>query len=335
MNRPKWLSFPQKTPDWMIKFSELITAGACKIFGKNSDLAENSALLEIHHLVEKNNIKALKILLAKEKTSFDIPNDKGETPLFIAAAKGFVEIGEFLIAQKVQIDNINILGKTPLGIATENGQIAFMQLLIQAGANLQITDHENNTLLHLCLLAEQHQSLIFLLEYPDLQLNAPNRFGQTPLIMAAEKNMNASAQALIGKGSAVNVSDNHGWSPLMYAAKKGSEDLLSILIANNADLQAHDLEFKQTPYLVACRSGQIPSMKILLKHGAKSRDVDYYNRTALHIAVEINNIDVVRFVLENDPDLPAKDRFGLSALEWAIVNASAEIVKAIRDAYKN
>ncbi len=334
MNRPKWLTLPQKTPQWVLKISKIIEMYAVNFFGKTTDLADNAALLEIHRIVEKNDLKALKILLAKEHVSFDIPNDKGDTPLFIAAAKGFIEIGEFLIAQKVQIDVINILGKSPLCIAAENGQNGFMQILIQAGANIHITDKDLNNLLQLSVIAEQHQSLIFLLEYPDIAINHTNRFGQTPLILATEKNLSESVKALIAKGASLNLSDHDGWSPLMYAVKKGTEDLVSIFIANNADLQTHDLEFKQTPYLIACRAGQISSMKILLKHGAKSDDRDYYNRTALHIAVEINNLEMVRFVIDQNPDLLAKDRFGLTALEWAIVNASADIVKAIRDAYK-
>ena len=51
----------------------------------------------------------------------------------------------------------------------------------------------------------------------------------------------------------------------------------------------------------------------------------------MHIAVEINDLEMVQYALSTGIDIKSKDRFGLTALDWAIVNASADVLKAIRD----
>jgi len=325
LKRPSWtlsFDFLKKPIDYFATLSE-------RFFGnKNLTL---TATLEVHQAAEQNNLKKLKILLSLSHPCFDIPDEKGDTPLFYASKAGHLDIITFLLNQKVGIDHANIFGKTAIFYAAEHGHLEAIALLQKNEAKLDIIDENQQNLIHNALLSEQHAALVFLLEYDIINLNHCDKFGQTPLIMACDKQLVSSATFLISKGADINIADHDGWTALMYSAKRGNPELMATLIGSNANIHAHDLQFCQTPYLIACRHAQKNLMEMLLKNKANPLDRDYYDRSALHIAVEINNLDIVNFVLATPIDLFLKDRFGLTAHDWAVVNASAEILKTIRD----
>jgi ankyrin repeat protein len=315
--------------DFLHKPMVIFTEIAVKIFGGKKTEAGTS--LDVHLAAEKNDLKRLKIILSLSNPCFDLPDEKGDTPLFYAAKSGHLEVVEFLINQKASVNHTNIFGKTAIFAAAEHSHLEVIDFLEKNGADLNRIDENKQNILHAALLTEQHASLVFLLEYGTISLNHRDKFGQTPLILAADKQLLSSAKLLIAKGSEIDNSDNDGWTALMFCAKRGNTELMATLIASGASLSAHDIQFHQTPYLIACRHSQIVIMEILLKNKANPLDRDYYDRTALHIAVEINKLDVVKFVLKTPVDLSLKDRFGMSAHDWAVVNASADILKVIRD----
>ena len=315
--------------DFLQKPLDFFTGLAVKMFGgKKTDL---TTTLEIHHAAANNDLKKLKIILSLSNPCFDMPDEKGDTPLFYAAKAGHVDTISFLLNQQVSINHSNIFGKTAIFYAAENSQLEVIDLLVKNGAVLDKTDENQQGILHATLLAEQHAALVFLLEYGTIAVNLRDKFGQTPLILACDKQLSSSAKLLISKGAEIDIADNDGWTALMYCAKRGNSELMATLIGSNANIHAHDLQFQQTSYLIACRNGQFPIMEMLLKNKANPLDRDYYDRTALHIAVEINKLDMVNFVLTTTVDRSLKDRFGLTAHDWAVVNASADVLKAIRD----
>src|SRR5262245_14450225 len=75
----------------------------------------------------------------------------------------------------------------------------------------------------------------------------------------------AAAQALLRSGKNVNVKDNRGRTPLMYAAAVGSEAMMRRLIEAGADVNART-NFDATA-LMWCNNS--PSrVKLLVEHGA-------------------------------------------------------------------
>lgn len=71
----------------------------------------------------------------------------GNNCLNYATYTGSVEICAFLIANKADINNQNLEGESPLFDAMIKNRFDVIELLIESGANAELRDHENKTVL--------------------------------------------------------------------------------------------------------------------------------------------------------------------------------------------
>lgn len=97
-----------------------------------------------------------------------------------------------------------------------------------------------------------------------VDVNAENRMHETPLMYLAVVGDVKRAQALIKRGAKVN---HLGWSPLHYAASKGHADMVKLLVANKAIVNAPSPD-GTTPLMMAAFAGSDESVRILLSAGA-------------------------------------------------------------------
>lgn len=97
-----------------------------------------------------------------------------------------------------------------------------------------------------------------------IDVNAENRMHETPLMYLAVVGDVKRAQALIKRGAKVN---HLGWSPLHYAASKGHVDMVKLLIANKAIVNAPSPD-GTTPLMMAAYAGSDEAVRVLLNAGA-------------------------------------------------------------------
>jgi ankyrin repeat protein len=100
---------------------------------------------KIFHVVQKNDKEGLLALIPQfhqQKISLDQRNDLGQTPLSLAIAKGFLEVGELLLKEGSNPNSKDLLDVTPLqyllnyeGNKLKGFDKMFLNLL-EAGANL-------------------------------------------------------------------------------------------------------------------------------------------------------------------------------------------------------
>lgn len=105
---------------------------------------------------------------------------------------------------------------------------------------------------------------------------------------------------LISAGISINDFDNQGNSPLTIAISKNLEKIVSLL-----------LEFRAN-----------------VNHKVKSN----FNSTPMHIAVHIENINMVKLLLEHKPDLLLENSYGYNAIDEAVkIKASTDIYKILAE----
>jgi ankyrin repeat protein len=293
---------------------------------------KESTLNVIHAACKKGDLRTLKLVLAQENPSFDIPDDTGSTPIFYALEHNHLPVVEFLIKQKVNLDHANIFGRTPIYAAIDSDCPEMIEILLNNKVSMDVADSNGETALHHAIINGKEKSFSFLLTQDNQPIAQKNKFGKTPLILASELSLVHACKILLSRDVNVNVFDNDGWTALMYASSKGNAEIVSLLLSSNADITIKDNDFNQTAYLIACRMGHIHIMQILISYDTNVHDCDYYQRSALHIAVEINNYDMVEFVIGTGVDPLARDKFHLTAKEWAIVNSTAAILRLIINA---
>jgi uncharacterized protein len=72
----------------------------------------------------------------------------------------------------------------------------------------------------------------------------------------------AAARDLIESGEEVNQQDEHGWTPLNWAAGKGNLDLVKLLVDLGADIFKVGRD-QRTPYMIALAAGRTEVAKYL------------------------------------------------------------------------
>ena len=118
-------------------------------------------------------------------------------------------------------------------------------------------------------------------------------------------------------GANPNEQDTKGLSPLMVATVAGATELMSLLLATKADVQAADPQYGMTALHVAANAGRDHAVRLLLEHAADVSALTKSEETALHRAARRGHLACVQALLRAGCDPLGKTRHGTSALSLA------------------
>lgn len=246
--------------------------------------------------------------------------------------------------------------ETPLHVAIGNNDSAMVELLIEAGADL---NPAYGSPLFKAISTGKPEMVQLLIERGS-NPNPPDPGFYTPLMEAIRCNDAAMLTLLLEKGADVNASLSIGRggtgaiierTVLKVAAEDSKYDLVEILLASGADVN-HKGPNDDAAINMACRSYSgaekiCATLKVLLEAGADINEKGYDGMTPLHLAArgryinklrgqqkggwEATDTTVVGFLLENGSDISLSDDNGMTALDYAERNGHTEIARLIRD----
>lgn len=130
-----------------------------------------------------------------------------------------------------------------LALATKSNFYNLVQLLVEAGVNVNYQDEQGETALHIAARFGFEDCARPLLAGSDAQRTeleiAERTYGWTPLFIACVDGHLPIVELLIAAGAEVNKTDNSGWRPIEHAALRGHMDVVERLteIAPPADLE--------------------------------------------------------------------------------------------------
>lgn len=176
--------------------------------------------------------------------------------------------------------------------------------------------------------------------------------GCTPaLVGSAIRGDVNTVKTLLDKGVDVNTRDMDGNTALDFAAGEGHLEVVKVLLDKGADVNVKGKMLGFTPLMTATRHGHEEIVKILLDKGA---DVNAISGavtfswtsfdgsssesgvrggwTALIIAAQEGNADIVKVLLQKGADVNIKDVNGDTALVWAEKNNYNEIAQLFKQA---
>jgi len=104
--------------------------------------------------------------------------------------------------------------------------------------------------------------------HPDLVSSKDEKYGQTPLHIAAFNDRVDVAKFLLAHKADVNAKAKNGSTPLHLAAAKGNKDVVELLLANKADVNAVDND-GWSPEHSAVVWGQKDIQDLLSQQGGK------------------------------------------------------------------
>lgn len=140
-----------------------------------------------------------------------------------------------------------------------------------------------------------HQSAVLRLLSMKSDPNAGRLDGMPPITLAAADDRIEIVRALLAAGADVRATDDDGKTALDYAAEKGHLEVVQALLAAGAPAGA-GAPGADTPLMIAARSGRTGVVAALLAAGVDPTTVNRDGKTALDYALANDDAEIVRLL---------------------------------------
>ncbi|CAB0029424.1 unnamed protein product [Trichogramma brassicae] len=307
------------------------------------------------HLAAAGGKLKLVELLLKRQADPNSTNEEGLTPLHVICTRNKDDglLKEFFkivdeIPTSVQVDAKDRFGNTPLHLAAAGGYLILVELLLKRQADPNSTNEEGLTPLHVICTRNKDDGLLkeffkIVDEIPtSVQVDAKDRFGNTPLHLAAAGGKLKLVELLLKRQADPNSTNEEGLTPLHVICKRDKDDGLlkeffKIVdeIPTSVQVDAKD-RFGNTPLHLAAAGGYLILVELLLKRQADPNSTNEEGLTPLHVICTRNKDDgLLKEFFKIVDEIPtsvqvdAKDRFGNTPLHLAAAGGYLILVELL------
>ena len=256
----------------------------------------------------KSGDKAAAVALIDKRVDVNAPEADGTTALHWAVHQNDLDLADRLIRAGAKVNAKNDYGATPMSEAAIAGSADMIEKLLKAGGDVESPNTDGQTALMVVARTSRVDAAQTLLRR-GARVNAVEQWrGQTALMWAAAESQPAMVKALVAAGADVNARSKvnnwqrqvtaepraiyrpaGGFTPLLYAAREGCVECAKHLADASANLNLADPE-EVSPLLLSVLNGHYDLAAYLIQKGANVGKWDWYGRTPLYAAVDMNTI---------------------------------------------
>jgi len=296
---------------------------------------------DIYSAIRNNDLQKLKSLTSGKNPG--APDDRGRTPLMLAASVGSLDAMKILVEAGADVNAPDTFGTTPLMFGIRD--IAKVRLLLDAGARVNEKSKQNQTALLLAASNDGAIEIARLLVAKGADPKVIGASGRTTLIMAANQNDLAMVKFFLEHGvpvNAVDSTDKFGHTALMAAAAQSNTAMVKALIQKGADVNMATsdaatvkngpLAFKgRTALMMAAPYGSPEMIRAFLDAHANvnARDVAGMSPLMFAVASENQDPEVIQMLLTAGADPKVQSTTGETALDWARKYGSPAVIKLL------
>ena len=253
-------------------------------------------------------------LLMQQGVNVNAISHKGDTALYRACISQQLEVVQVLLEAGADV-NLTSKGHYPLIAACDAGNAELIYLLLEAGADAKCRKISDETCLHAVINA-----------FSVATLGSPKHADSVSIVSIVKSLLNAGAE--------VNVCSSLEETALYRASKSGHENVVRLLLEAGAETSGST---SHCPLYAACEQGHTQIVDLLLHHGADpntpSTSSRRYNYNAIEFlvlgipvpapsseslpiccAVEKGHTDIVNLLLKGGADVNKQNQSGKSAL---------------------
>ena len=249
-------------------------------------------------------------------------NFRGETPVVTAVRERAHSTLRDLLRMKPNLDISDQKGNTALHYAVREEDVLSVRQLCAAGANPTIYNSKGESTIHLAAAAADPRIFYALRKAsPLVQINidAPNREGDSPLHIAVKKQLIRTSGTLLSASANRHSLDKAGDTPLHIAVKLENlyltRHLLSIVAIK------HRNSVGDTPIMIAAKQGNGEIFRTLLINQSQLIIVDQAENSLLHLAAIPSSTLILHFLLErHKPQQEPKNKEGETPLHFACLH---------------
>ncbi|MVW78599.1 ankyrin repeat domain-containing protein [Bordetella sp. 02P26C-1] len=274
------------------------------------DLKDETTRTPLMCAAEQGLSAAVHTLLAGH-ASVDVTDRAGYSALMWAAAAGHADTVKVLLGYEVcerspesdhpvGIDRRDQHGNTALMLAVRAGHYEVVEVLIARGADVNAANMHGERALSIAIALGRHRMVRLLCDRQELDLNAMDPKGVTPLMQAAD-----------------------------YASATYDSSILNLLLKRSIRTEMRDHD-GHTAVLRMAHHGSDIALECLLAGGASPDALDPTGCGAVALAAKTNNVLALRYLLQlNTRRVDAQDHGGRTPLFHAVVNGNREAAKLL------
>jgi len=225
----KTSSTKQSNPLDVEDYLEAIEDMSRELLDQVVNLADVNGNTALHYSVSHGNFDVVSILLDSKVANANILNKAGYTcSMLISLAVISNDSHRAIVKKLFSISDLNLRasqhGQTALMLAVSHGRLDMVQLLTEAGADLNIRDEDGSTAL-MCAAEHGHLEIVkVVMQHPDININATDNDGLSALSVAME-----AGHRDIGVLLYANMSFSRGTSPHSSIRMKKSSSRSSVV----------------------------------------------------------------------------------------------------------
>ena len=250
------------------------------------------------------------------------------TPLYHAVSEGQIEIVNYLLKNKADVTVKTGRGWNVYHQAAYNDSLQILQVLIMHNNDyVNDVDKENVTPLYHAVCKDNIEIVKYLLKNEadvTVKVESLNVYH-----IAASNGYLQILQALImHNNDYVNDVDKKNSTPLYHAVCKDNIEIVNYLLKNEADVTVKVESFNV--YHIAANNGYLQILQALIMHNNDYVNyVSKENLTPLYHAVCKDNIEIVKYLLNNKADVTVKTDRGWNVYHLAAYNDSLQILQVL------
>lgn len=296
--------------------------------------------------IEKGDIEALRTVLRQDPSLARAPGTNGNNLLGLAASFKRHDMVRLLLAEGADVDSGNRYGWTALHQAGYSNNVELAQLLLDAGAAIDISGRGEGGTPLVAALFWGNSEVADVLAASGVEprnLRAAAGVGRVDLIEACfSPDGSLTKEASAHRGFYRPHGGFPEWTPgntrqevldeaFVYGAKSGRIEALEALLKQGANIDADP--YRGTALTWAAYKGRVETLGWLLENGAAVNQRGTFGGpghgqgiTALHLAAQCGRFDAVKFLLAKGANPTLHDElYGGSAAGWANNGGHQEI----------
>ncbi|CAG5119393.1 unnamed protein product, partial [Candidula unifasciata] len=149
-------------------------------------------------------------------------------------------------------------------------------------------------LMYACYIG--HDNIVNLLINAGCNMNMKNSRGHTPLMLAASCGNESVARTLVRRGAELELTDKTGWTALFHATYAGHQNFVAFLLEAGANKDAIEASSGMTPFMEAAAAGHEIIVQLFLQHGVNTNAKAHNGVMARSLALMNGHMKVISLI---------------------------------------
>ncbi|BES89155.1 Ankyrin repeat [Nesidiocoris tenuis] len=219
----------------------------------------------LHYAASRGHVDVVTMLIERG-SNIDSLDSSDRTPLKLAASRDLYQVVKIFVKSGAKVNIEDVKGYTALCEAVWQKNVAMASLLLEVGAKLTPTPF----LLHYAIL-HRHCEMVELLLKAGAMVNIRDDHGSTPLIVAAVTAQPPIIRLLLRYGAQVDFCGGLSWKTPLISVLQSNHIPTDLGVILELILGGADVDkacWDTTPLVAALCHRKVDAASLLLRHGA-------------------------------------------------------------------